>query len=321
MIKTAIATVSALGLFLSVAAYSSSVPVEALTQGTAHDALFAVAFDGNNGIATGAPGRVLNSSDGGKTWINDKSFPVPLALLGADLKGGKAVVVGQMGLAYTRDEKGAWKKSDTGTTERLMNVSLNTHGLAVAVGSFGTVLKSTDAGASWASVAPDWNTYADEEQKAQGIQPHMSAVNVAEDGTITIAGEFSLILRSNDGGASWKQLNKGAASIFALELRGDNVGYAVGQDGTILRSSDGGASWTAAIASGAGKPILLGVHSSGSTVVVAGMHDMLISKDDGKTWDHVVNEDVSTAWYSGVAASSGGIVAVGHGGRIIHVGA
>ena len=316
MLSKLSASLAVAALVVTVGA-AAAAPTEALVQGVAHDALFTINFDGDTGIVGGAPGRVLSTSDGGATWVPDKNFPSPLAVLGADVRGARAIAVGQMGTIFVRDDKNAWKKSDSGTTERLMNVSLNSKGQAVTVGSFGTVLESTDGGASWHSMAPDWKPYLTSDQADQGIQPHMSAVHVGEDGAITIAGEFSLILRSADHGKTWKQLYKNSASIFALELRGDGAGYAVGQDGFMVRTADGGKTWTPL--AGAGKAILLGVRSDGAKVVVAGMHDMLASSDDGKTFHHVQSEDVQSAWYSGVGVARGVFYGVGHSGRIVRI--
>ncbi|HZP12636.1 MAG TPA: YCF48-related protein [Nevskiaceae bacterium] len=290
---------------------------EALVSGVPHDALFAVNFDGANGIVAGAPGKIFDTHDGGKTWKADTSFPTPLAVLGADLKGDRAIAVGQMGLVFVRDGGNGWKKIDAGTTERLMNVSLNSKGVAVAVGSFGTVIKSEDGGQTWAAIPPDWKPYLTTDQVEQGIQPHMSAAHVGEDGVITIAGEFSLILRSSDGGKTWTAVNKGEPTVFALDLRGDGVGYAVGQDGLILRTADGGATWTKLAA--ASKANLLGVRSTGNTLVVTAMHDMIASTDSGQSWRHVQTPDVLAAWYSGVAVADGTLIAVGHTGRIIKI--
>jgi len=202
------------------------------------------------------------------------------------------------------------------TNFRLFAVSVNSKGQALAVGAFGVVLKSDDSGASWQSVPPTWTTYSD-----VGVDPHLYAAQVDEAGALTLAGEFGLILHSTDGGKHWAPEHKGDASIFALQLREDGVGYAVGQSGLVLRTADHGVTWTT-LTSGS-TAILLGVDAlPNGHVVASGMHDMIESKDDGKTWTHVISPDASTSWYEGVGTTteSGSFIAVGHSGRIVDVG-
>ncbi len=305
---------------LSTAAFAAPTSaIELKSQGVAHDALFAIAFDGANGIAAGAPGKIMSSKDSGESWTADEKFPTPLAMLGVDIKGERAIAVGQMGAICVRTTRSGWTKVASGSTERLMNVAFNRRGLAVAVGAFGTVLKSSDYGNSWTPVMVDFKPFLGADQVDQGIQPHFSAVSVGDDGVITIAGEFSLILRSADAGASWTALHKGEPAIFALELRADGVGYAVGQDGLILRSSDGGANW--AQMSNASKANLLGVRSAGSRAVASAMHDMLTSTDDGHTWKNLTAPDVQAGWYSGVGVTGNRFMTVGFTGRIVQVNA
>jgi photosystem II stability/assembly factor-like uncharacterized protein len=300
----------------AVIAADALVPIAPLVKGTMHEALFAIAFDQDAGVAVGAAGAILSTADGGKTWKPLASAPTQLSLLGVDIRQQRQIAVGQMGLVLLNEAGGGWQKMDTGTTERLFAVSTNSKGLTAAVGSFGTVLKSADGGHTWAAVAPDWTSHAEE-----GMQPHLYAVNVDEQGAITIAGEFGLILRSTDGGTNWKPVSRGDASIFALELREDGVGYAVGQDGIVLRTNDGGVRWS--VVQVPTKAILLGVHStSDGHIVMTGMREMLTSDDDGKTWKHSTDPNIAASWFSGVDQAGAGspILAVGHTGQIIRVG-
>jgi len=290
-----------------------------LVTGTAHQALFAVALDGGQGLAVGAGGQVLATRDGGQSWKPAGQVPTDKALLGVAVNGERAIAVGQSGLILLRDATGAWKTAASGTEERLFAVDFNSGGIAAAVGAFGKILRSSDGGANWSSVAPAW---ADGGYTEQGLEPHLYAVDVAADGTITCAGEFGLVLRSTDAGATWRVLHKGEASLFALDLRDDGVGYAVGQGGTILRTTDAGATW-ANVTSGS-EANLLGVHSSpDGRVVVTAMRDMLAS-DDGQTWRRIAGGDFGSAWYSGVVTTGSGASAaalvVGHSGRIVRIG-
>ncbi|MDB5971290.1 MAG: hypothetical protein JWQ90_3740 [Hydrocarboniphaga sp.] len=289
--------------------------VDTIITGKAHDALFALAFNQNIGVAVGAAGAIFDTRDAGKTWQRVSPSPTQLSLLGVDINAAHELAVGQMGLILKRDAQAAWQKVDSGTEERLFAVSLNSHGVAAAVGSFGTVLKSSDGGGSWAAIAPDWSPYTED-----GAQPHLYGVDVDEAGSVTIAGEFGLILRSAAGQAGWQLLHKGAASIFALDIRSDGVGYAVGQSGAALRSDNGGQTWSE-LATGSAA-ILLGVRSSADGQVVAsGMRDMLRSADNGQTWSHVTAGDVQSAWYSGLARADAGapLLAVGATGKIIRI--
>ena len=296
---------------------AGTAPIAAVVNGTAHQALFALAFDGGDGIAVGAGGQMLASQDGGGSWQAVMPALTEQSLLGVAVVSGRAIAVGQAGLIFVRDASGVWRPSTSGTEERLFAVSLNTDGVAVAVGAFGKVLKSVDGGLQWASVAPAWA----EGYTEQGLEPHLYDVKVAPDGVITLVGEFGLILRSSDTGQGWTVLHKGEASLFALDLRLDGVGYAVGQGGVILRTTDGGATW-AEVESGSAAN-LLGVRSSpDGYVVVTAMRDMLAS-DDGLSWRRIEWGDFGSAWYSGVnvvgADAAENALVVGHSGRIVRI--
>ncbi len=288
-----------------------------IVAGTPHQALFSVATYGSAGIAVGAGGAILESTDGGKSWKAVTPAPTQLSLLGVAAQQGHSIAVGQVGTILVMDPAGKWNKVDSGTDRRLFAVGVNADGVAVAVGAFGTVIRSADGGRSWASVAPDWGGYAE-----NGEQPHLYDVDVDDKGIITMAGEFGLILRSADAGKSWKTLHKGDASLFAMELPDDRPGYAVGQNGIVLRSTDQGNSWSE-VRSGSGA-ILLGVHSTADgRVLITGMHDMLISRDSGQSFAHVSGKEVNSTWYQGTAGSDGGrvraLLAVGHSGQVVQI--
>jgi hypothetical protein len=306
---------TALCLLPSVSDAEQKIPFQAVVSGGAHEALFDIAFSGASGIAVGTSGTVLSSKDSGKSWKREDMKENSVSLLGVAINGEHAIAVGQQGLILRRDGD-RWLKSESGVDKRLFAVGLNSRNRALAVGAFGTALMSDDGGATWRSVAPTWTTYA-----SQGEDPHIYVADVDEPGTLTMGGEFGLILRSSDAGKTWVALHSGDASIFAMTFRDDGIGYAVGQSGTVLRSADRGATW-ATLESGS-KAILLGVAAlPNGRVIASGMHDMIESKNDGKTWDHIGNEDVNTSWYLGVsyAAMPETIMAAGQSGRIIDVG-
>ncbi|TXI88486.1 MAG: photosystem II stability/assembly factor-like protein [Cupriavidus sp.] len=302
-----------LGAYAPNVVASGSMQLTPVVMGTAHQALFSIAMDGNTGIAVGAGGQLMETADGGNTWKQSTANLGELSLLGVSVAPGHAVAVGQQGQVYVRQDGKTWTKATSGTDNRLLSVAVNSKGLAIAVGAFGTALKSTDGGQNWEKIAPDWATIM-----PQGEEPHLYASHVDENGVITMAGEFGLILRSADGGATWKTLHKSDASVFAMQFRADGVGYAVGQAGSILRTKDSGATWTQLPTST--PAILLGVTSnSNGQVFVTGMHDMLVSTDDGASWSHASNPEITTAWYQGITSLDSKVLAVGHAGQVVNL--
>ena len=304
------------GLFLTGGVASGEGSVAQVVTGTAHQALFGLATQGDVAVAVGAAGEILESSDAGKNWKAVNPAPTPLSLLGVALNQGHAIAVGQEGTVLVMNVAGKWVKASSGTDNRLFNVSVNAAGRAVAVGAFGTILLSNDGGQTWNSIAPqDWTGYSQE-----GEQPHLYDASVDDKGVATVVGEFGLVLRTADAGKTWQILHKGDASLFALRLFADGSGYAVGQNGAALHTADGGKTWQD-IDVGT-KAILLGVQAGDNgKVLISGMHDMLISSDQGKTWSHVGDADASSSWFQGVASvgSTQDILAVGHSGKIVKV--
>jgi photosystem II stability/assembly factor-like uncharacterized protein len=151
--------------------------------------------------------------------------------------------------------------------------------------------------------------------------PHVYDAHIAADGTITIAGEFSIVAQSKDNGVTWAPTNTGEESIFKLSIEESGAGLAVGQNGLVLRTGDSGASWTKVSLDTSAN--LLGVSLNGSNAAIVGIRAAFTSSDGGSTWDALVGGDIATGWYQAVAhPESGGAgvpVAVGHSGRIVAI--
>lgn len=312
---------SAVALVLGVLAACASVsvraaetPVELLVKGTAHQALFAMDFDGDRGVAVGAGGEVQTTTDGGKSWTGS-SIPTELSLLGVHTDSARTIAVGQTGIAFVQSAGGKWAKVDSGTTKRLFGVSSNVGGVAAAVGEFGALLVSQDGGNTWHMLTLDWTPFGTE----GGAEPHLYGVDVSTDGVISVVGEFGLVIRSVDGGHSWSRQNRGTASLFAIQIRDDGVGFAVGQDGYAVKTTDHGLNWTCVDVGS--KAILNGVSSTaGGKVAISGMREMVVSGDDGSSWQKISNQEIATIWYVGVASRDSGVLAAGQAGRIVRVG-
>ncbi|PWR25249.1 WD40/YVTN/BNR-like repeat-containing protein [Zavarzinia aquatilis] len=309
----------ALALTLSLAglapagASAGTIGFDVLNQGTAHEALYCLSRDNDRMVAVGAPNLIFDSADGGATWKRDATASFTGAPFGCQLKDGMGLIVGQQGLILWQDG-GTWSVVPKVSDARLFSVDMNAAGLAVAVGGFGTILISTDAGRSWAPVSYDWST-----TNTEGFEPHVYAVSVSEDGTIVATAEFESILRSTDQGKTWALVHKGTASLFDIAIGEDGIGYAVGQEGRVLRTADKGVSWSVVDTNVTTN--LLGVRRNGAgKVLVTGLRSLLVGADDGSALAPIAPGDIATGWYQGIARGGNGAWLLGgQAGRVVRV--
>lgn len=302
-----------------------------VSHATPHDRLFSVIFDADKGVAVGEAGLIMRTADAGKSWTRDAA-PTELAMIDIASNGTRSIAVGQMGLILVDDGSGKWKKVDSGTDRRLLQVDLNKNGLAFIVGAFGTLLKSKDGGETWESVAPNWATLYDSGEGDTAVlrdEPTNYIVDVQEDGSVLIGGEYGQIMRSPDGGICWDIVyrhpsvsGESAPTFFALSIRDDGAGYAVGQSGLVARTADHGHTWAYVKTPVDGN--LFGVDSfADGQVVAVGQRVALRSTDNGVTWNPIRALDFSINWYTGLghaaSAAAGEVIAVGHSGRVLRL--
>lgn len=274
--------------------------IEAVHTGIPHDAIYDLNITGSEGLAVGAYGVILHSSDGGGTWAPVES-PTELALFGIAVNGEYKLIVGLQGTVLIGDAGGKWTLGNVGNTKRLLNVGVNSAGLAVAVGEFGTIMRSKDAGKTWEQVPIEWARYS-----TDGYEPHLYAAIVHDNGEIAVAGEFGLVLWSTDGGETWEARHKGEKSLFAMHINEAGLGFAVGQEGAVIRTQDGGQTWTAVDAKTDSQ--LLGVWSSKQgEVVVCGIRALLRSSDGGDTWSKSTDIAIIRNWFAGIASGTASI--------------
>ncbi len=71
----------------------------------------------------------------------------------------------------------------------------------------------------------------------------VSTLQMSNSGTAV--GNDGTILRTTDGGTTWKQQTSGTTEdLYDVSFTDSDNGTAVGSDGTILRTTDGGTTWT-----------------------------------------------------------------------------
>ncbi|MEM7507815.1 MAG: YCF48-related protein [Pseudomonadota bacterium] len=211
--------------------------------------LAAVAFNADRiGLAVGHDGVILRSTDGGKSWarITDGRALFPVVIEAAKARHAAAEVALATATEETREDlefelddqlfrlETAEQSMAFGPSWPLLDVLFTDATTAWAVGAYGMLFLSTDAGESWDLVSDRVDNFED---------LHLNALLQTRAGSLLIAGEGGMLFRSTDQGASFERWDTDdALSLFGLAENGDTlVAYGFGDSYQI--SADDGASW------------------------------------------------------------------------------
>ena len=140
--------------------------------------------------------------------------------------------------AQTADANG-WKwqyPKPQGNT--LRDIYVFNNNTAIAVGDFGTVIKTTDGGNSW-----------DVQHHAGGTDIQLNSVYFIDELNGWAAGgtyssNNNVLLKTGDGGNTWHEVKTDTTlpynSVWFVDT---DTGFVFGEDGVILRTTNGGSSW------------------------------------------------------------------------------
>ncbi len=195
-----------------------------------------LARSGDRWIAVGERGHILLSDDQGRDW---RQVAVPsralLTAVAFDGSGRNGCAVGHDNtLLLSRDGGLNWKWTpvDGPYDVLFLDAFWLDADTAFAVGAYGEFWETRDAGASW-------NRRAITEEEL-----HLNAIARADDGTLFIAGESGLLLRSGDRGNTWDPVDTPYfGSYHGLFTVGSREVYLFGMRGHIFYSPDLGENW------------------------------------------------------------------------------
>jgi photosystem II stability/assembly factor-like uncharacterized protein len=211
--------------------------------------------DGNTVLAGTADGRVLRTTDGGRTWshvahgIPGMKVSILIALPG---KQGTVCMGTDDGFAISEDGGQTWKPRNIGLVARIVAVEPDNRIEVAAMSADpqhpGTLVlallgqglfASSDEGLRWKSVQPGPATpWVD------------SLAGDASAGRMYAGTDTDGVIVSCDGGTTWSASGKGLSTVFSVSGAVNSIATAT--DGTVYagtasrgvaRSSDGGATW------------------------------------------------------------------------------
>jgi hypothetical protein len=105
---------------------------------------------------------------------------------------------------------GQWNPVDSGTTNNLNGAYLLDSGTGFVVGDTGTILKSTDTGATWTPLT-------------SGTSTTLHGIYFFDPNEGVAVGDSGIILRTTDGGAAWQSVTSGVVdTLRSVSFNGIN---------------------------------------------------------------------------------------------------
>lgn len=259
------------------------------------------------------------------------------ALLDVKLAGKRLVAVGERGVIQWSDDLGQhWQQAKVPVTVTLTSLSFADESNGWAVGHSGVILGTKDGGQTW-------NKLLDGERVAQIVLKEVQKPGVSEalranaerlvaDGPDKpflsvhftdanngfVVGAYGLILRTQNGGATWHSIgsridNPKGLHLYAIQQDGD-LFYLFGEQGAIYVSLDMGTSFRAMKTPYQGT--YFGGLVSGKRLLAFGMRgNAYWSADQGQSWQKSTLPTANTLT-AGRRLGSGEIVLLDDGGGV-----
>lgn len=243
--------------------------------------------------------------------------PARAVFQGVVRAGQRLVGVGERGLIAVSDDEGqTWRQVPVPVSASLTAVRFVSARTGWAIGHYGVVLRSTDAGETWVrqldgrEAAQLVLAAAQQRAAADPTQPRAQAQlreaqRLAADGPDKplldlyfqdeqvgfVVGAYNLMLRTEDGGRTWQSVsdrldNPKGNHLYAISAQGRTL-YVAGEAGVLFRSDDAGRSFERLSLPYAGS--LFNVTPlAAEGVMVSGLRgNAWLSADRGQSWQRL----------------------------------
>lgn len=242
--------------------------------------------------------------------------PAAANLLGVAQAGERLVAVGDRGVVLLSDDSGVTfrQAKSVPTRATLTAVSFADERNGWAVGHWGVILRTTDAGETWTLQRDD-----------TGVDQPLFSVWFSDARNGVAAGLWSLILRTVDGGEHWETVQPPAPpagqrrsdrNLFQIFPGASGELWIAAERGVLFRSGDGGANW-GQVETGNKGSFWTGTALASGTLLAAGLQGKVYrSTDRGVKWAAVPVGTSSSLTHMRQMAD-GSIVMVGLNGVVL----
>jgi photosystem II stability/assembly factor-like uncharacterized protein len=192
-----------------------------------------------NGWSVNLEGQIFRSTNGGKSWT------LKATVTGTNIQtiqffdSQEGWVIGGDAFYHTLNGGQTWAKSTVpiGTWSYGARFFDRLHG--VAVGEYGNVVRTTDAGQTWQTIQP------------VGSGQRLWDVEYATADTVFLAGDNGVISRSTNAGATWSSIQSGGTAVtHGFDFVDARHGWAGQDGGEIVYTTNGGMQWVRASVDG-----------------------------------------------------------------------
>jgi photosystem II stability/assembly factor-like uncharacterized protein len=212
-------------------------------------------LDSRRGFVVGDAATLLATQDGGDTWRQVQT-PAKVNLTAIQFVGEQGWITGYDGLVlHSADGGQTWSQQTTGVAQALEGLYFADVQHGWAVGWIGTIVRTEDGGRTWQEV----NIAGDAEAQSKvdtsvkagttsnvdvsSMGWSISAVYFRDAKNGWIVGFGGQILRSQDGGVTWKP-QKSPVGVTLSSVLFDSSGRGwIAAGNNMLISEDGGENW------------------------------------------------------------------------------
>ncbi len=199
------------------------------------NALYSISMVTNRGWAVGPLGTAIRTTNAGVSWEKVELGTTENLNCVFMHSETQIFIAGDNGLILYLYDDGTnvdVTRQESNTNVNLRSITSHINGCQWAAGDSGTVLRSTDMGASWIKLGPHYDN-------------NLYSIHNIECTTAYAAGLNGYIMYTTDWGISWTVSIPTTKHLLSIDIGTFEYVRAVGNLGTILLSTDHGKTWTA----------------------------------------------------------------------------
>lgn len=248
-------------------------------------------------------GAVLLSDDAGKHWTRHalgKAFAASVIDMTA-CPDGRFLALDFYGRVWSSDaEAKNWTEHKLKNPQTGLTISCDKAGAWWVAGTYANIAKSVDQGKTWEVI--------DLKKDAQ-----ITTLRWIDEKQGVAAGEFGLLLKTGDGGATWQEMPQITPDFYAYDVlfTDDKTGWISGVAGQLYQTRDGGKTWQLKENKTASPLYRLFLHKGNPYGVGA---RGIIARLDGEVWNTVEYANAVPVFLGGGASVEGAEDAIVIGG-------